>query len=221
MQEVLTALRDGAVVALCSDAGTPLVSDPGSRLVTAALEAGFPVTTVPGPSAVLAALVVSGFAGRFVFEGFLARKGPERRERLEAISASVLPSVVFEAPGRVADTLTELTELCGGAREVAICRELTKLHEEVFRGNLVKALGEPLVLEPRGEYVLVISGAQPRPPDAEADVGPGISALIESGMSVRDAARAAEVLRGVPHRVAYDTALRLAAAASDKKDEHA
>ena len=206
--EVLEALSAGQVVVLCSDAGTPLVSDPGARLLAAALEAGVQVSAVPGPAALLDALVLSGFSGRFTFEGFLARKGPERKARLAAIARAEETSILYEAPGRVAATLGELETHCGPERRVAICRELTKLYEEVFRGTLAEALEAKLVREPRGEYVVVVGPAEAAPVEG-ADLTASLQALRASGMSIRDAVRAVEVLQEVGHREAYAAALAL------------
>ena len=154
----LDRLRAGATVALVSDAGTPLVSDPGGRLVRAALEEGFEVEAVPGPSALLAALVVSGLATeRWCFEGFLPAKGRRRAERLAAIAAEPERTVVvFEAPHRVGRLLGELLAACGPERPVAVCRELTKLHEQVWRGPLGDVTARAQAGKPRGEHVIVL-----------------------------------------------------------------
>jgi len=154
----LQRLREGATVALVSDAGTPLVSDPGTRLVRAAIEEGFAVEAVPGPSAVLAALVVSGLATeRWCFEGFLAAKGRRRADGLAAIAAETERAVVlFEAPQRLGRLLDDLAGACGPGRPVAVCRELTKLHEEVWRGPVGEAAERARSVAPRGEHVVVV-----------------------------------------------------------------
>jgi 16S rRNA (cytidine1402-2'-O)-methyltransferase len=156
-------LQEGAVIALVSDAGTPLVSDPGGRLVRAALAAGIPVEAVPGPSAALAALVVSGLAtDRWCFEGFLPRTGRQRGERLAAIAAETERAVVvFESPYRAQRLLDDLVEVCGAARPVAVCRELTKLHEEVWRGPAGEAAEHLRAHKPRGEHVVVVGPVAP------------------------------------------------------------
>ncbi len=139
--EVLGAVAQGRTVALVSDAGMPGVSDPGSRVVAAAAVAGLAVTVVPGPSALLAALVTSGLdTGRFCFEGFLPRSGRERGRRLEALAGETRTTVLFEAPGRVPGTLADLAEACGADRQITVARELTKLHEEIWRGSLGAAV---------------------------------------------------------------------------------
>src|SRR5690606_1267921 len=157
---VLERLARGQRVVLVSDAGIPGVSDPGERLVAAAVRAGHTVEVVPGPSAALAALVVSGLpTGRFVFEGFLPRKGPARRERIAAVAAEPRTIVLYEAPHRLARTLADLAAACGAERRVAIARELTKLHEEVWRGTLGDAVAWVGEREPPGEIVVVLEGA--------------------------------------------------------------
>ena len=168
--EVLRAVADGRTVAVVSDAGMPGISDPGSRLVAAAAQAGLPVSVVPGPSAVLTALVSSGMpTDRFCFEGFLPRSGKDRRERVASVAREQRTTVLFEAPGRVGSTLRDLGEACGGERRVAVARELTKLHEEIWRGTLAEgeawAEDRPL----RGEVVLVLDGAEPSEEPAVGD----------------------------------------------------
>lgn len=207
---VLGLLGSGADVALVSDAGTPLISDPGGRLVAAAIEAGYDVTVVPGPSAALAALVVSGFAvDRFRFEGFLPRKGAERRSRLAEIASAPCPTVVFEAPNRVEKTLGDIRATSGADRRVTIARELTKLHEEVWRGRLDEAVARAQHAAARGEYVLVVEAARRRPQTPAAEVREAISRLVAAGIAWREAAAAVEVLLAVPHRVAYAAALEV------------
>jgi 16S rRNA (cytidine1402-2'-O)-methyltransferase len=186
---VLEALREGASVALVSDAGMPLVSDPGFRLVRACADAGVDVRVVPGPSAVLAALVVSGLpTDRFTFEGFLSRKPGARIERLESLRHDPRTIVLFEAPNRVQTLLRDALVVLGN-RRVALCRELTKRHEEVVRGRVSEVLGGlPEVL--KGEVVLVIEGEAERPSaDLDACVEEART-LVEEGMRPREAARA-------------------------------
>lgn len=159
-EELLARLAGGEDVALVSDAGTPLVSDPGASLVAAWVGRGGVVVPIPGPSSVLAALVASGLpAARWSFEGFLPRRGGERRERLGRIAADDRTTVLFEAPGRTAATLRDLAAVCGPERPAAVARELTKLHEEIRRGGLgalaLGATADP----PRGEVTIVVAGA--------------------------------------------------------------
>jgi 16S rRNA (cytidine1402-2'-O)-methyltransferase len=208
---VLAHLAEGRTVAVVSDAGTPAVSDPGARLVAAAVAAGITVTTVPGPSAALAALVVSGLpTDRFCFEGFLPRKGGDRRRRIEAVAGDARTVILFEAPGRLATTLSELLAVCGPDRGVVVARELTKLHEEVWRGTLVDATRTFSEREVRGEIVVVLAGdpAAGRAPDDD-EVGHALRGHLADGDTLRDAAAAVARELGVSRRRAYDMALEL------------
>jgi 16S rRNA (cytidine1402-2'-O)-methyltransferase len=160
----LRRLQEGATIAVVTDAGTPAVSDPGARLVREALAAGFEVEAVPGPSAVLAALVVSGLAAeRWCFEGFLPRAGRRRVERLGAIALEPRATVLFESPHRLQRTLDDIEATCGGERLMALCRELTKRHEETWRGTAATIAERSRSVKPRGEYVLVLGPALPAP----------------------------------------------------------
>jgi 16S rRNA (cytidine1402-2'-O)-methyltransferase len=205
---VLTVLDRGQRVAVVSDAGMPGVSDPGERLVRAAVEAGHVVEVVPGPSAALSALVASGLpSGRFVFEGFLPRKGSTRSERLSSLAGEPRTIVVYEAPHRVARTLTDMAAAWGPDRRVAVARELTKLHEEVWRGTLAEAAAWATEREPPGEIVLVVDGAPPAPPAGDDDLVAALRERIAAGSSPRDAASAVAGRFGVPKRRAYDLAV--------------
>ena len=205
---VVKLLDDGRRVAVVTDAGMPGISDPGERLVAAAVEAGHSIEVLPGPSAAVAALVVSGLpTGRFVFEGFLPRKGSARAERLAVVAAEPRTVVLYEAPHRVVRTLSDLVESCGGSRPVAVARELTKLHEEVWRGDLSGALAWAEDREPPGELVLVLAGAPAAPPATDTDIHAAVGAALAEGLSVRDAASAVAAELGVPRRRAYDIAL--------------
>lgn len=205
---VLKLLDAGQRVAVVTDAGMPGISDPGERLVRAAVEAGHPVEVVPGPSAAIAALVASGLpAGRFVFEGFLPRKGSGRGERLAAVAQERRTVVLYEAPHRVARTLADLVEVCGGDRQVVVARELTKLHEQLWRGDLTAAAAWAAAKEPAGEIVLVLDGA-PEAPAADDDaVADAVRQALADGLSVRDAAATVASALGVSRRRAYDAAL--------------
>ncbi len=212
--QVLDALRAGQTVAVVSDAGTPGVSDPGAALVAAAVDAGIAVSVVPGPNAALAALVVSGLpTDRFCFEGFLPRKGSSRRRRLAELAGEPRTAVLHEAPGRLAPTLADLAAVCGAERPVAVVRELTKLHEEVWRGTVSEAAAVFADREVRGEVVVVLGaapagsvGADPVGDDAIADA---LQASLGEGSSVKDAATAVADELGVPRRRAYGLALAL------------
>lgn len=208
--ELLEHLRSGADLALVTDAGTPAVSDPGGDLVAAwAAEAGI-VIPIPGASAALAALVASGVAGpRWSFEGFLPRSGRERRERLARIAADERASIVYEAPGRVAATLRDLAAACGADRRAAVCRELTKLHEEVVRGSLgelaERAGSSELTL--RGEFVIVVGeGLRGETEQEPGDIAAAIAEvdrLVEQGIARGEAARRVATTTRIPRRRLY------------------
>ncbi len=211
VEVILAHLSQGRTVAVVSDAGTPAVSDPGVRLVAAAVEAGVTVTTVPGPSAALAALVVSGLpTDRFCFEGFLPRRGGDRRRRIDVVARDARTVIIFEAPGRVGATLQDLLGACGPERRVVVARELTKLHEEVWRGTLAAAAPTFTEREVRGEVVVVLAGdpAAGRAPD-DVDVTGALRERLEAGDTLRDAAGAVAGELGVSRRRAYDLALGL------------
>lgn len=200
---VLTELAAGQDVALVSDAGTPLVSDPGARLVRAAIDAGYAVVPVPGASAVLAALVASGLPAQpFTFIGFLARSGAERTRQLALVSESPVTVVLYEAPGRVAATLQALVERTEATREAVVARELTKVHEEVRRGTLAELAAYYSGTPPKGEVVLVIAGAPPRAPDASELVARARE-LRGQGYSARDTAAALVREFAAPRNEAY------------------
>jgi len=201
--EVLGVLRDGRTVALVSDGGTPLVSDPGYRLVRACIDEGIDVRAVPGPSAAIAALVVSGLpTDRFVFEGFLPRTAGDRRARLAAIADEPRTVVVYESPRRLATLLDELAAN-DPERSVAVCRELTKLHEEVRRGSVAEvraALGDAAI---KGELVVVLAGRQAgEPVDVEAAVAEARD-LVADGARKRDAAHTVAERTGVSANAIY------------------
>jgi 16S rRNA (cytidine1402-2'-O)-methyltransferase len=202
--DVVVRLARGEVVAVVSDAGTPGISDPGERLVAAAVEAAARIEVVPGPSAAITALVASGLpAGRFVFEGFLPRKGSGRTARLAEVAGERRTVVLYEAPHRVARTLADLAAACGGERRVVLARELTKLHEEIWRGRLADAVDHVAEVQPRGEHVLVLDGA---PPPAEATdevIAAALAAEANAGASTRDAVATVVADLGVAKRRAY------------------
>lgn len=207
VDDVLDRLGRGEVVAVVSDAGMPGVSDPGERLVAAAVAAGHVVEVVPGPSAAVTALVGSGLpTGRFAFEGFLPRKGSGRTERVAAVAADRRTTVLYEAPHRLGRTVEQLCEACGPARRIVIARELTKLHEEFWRGTLGDAVDRVAAVEPRGEHVLVLEGA-PAPDEVDDDaIRAALVAARAAGASTRDAVAEVAAVLGVPKRRAYDLA---------------
>jgi len=209
-EEVLNLLAAGSDVAVITDAGTPGISDPGARLVRAAIDAGHVVSAVPGPAALVMALVVSGFdSTRFVFEGFLPRSGRERTERIAEVAAERRTIVLYEAPHRVERTVTDLAAACGASRRVALARELTKLHEEIWRGTLAEAAVHLTERAPRGEYVVVVEGA---PAAVEADDDAVLTALrmaLAGGADRRTAIATVMASTGAAKRRVYDLALTL------------
>ena len=202
---LLAALAEGRTVLLLTDAGMPSVSDPGYTLVRAAIDAGVAVTSVPGPSAVTTALALSGLpCDRFCFEGFLPRKAGERRSRLAGLADERRTMVFFESPHRLADALTDAAAVMSEGRPAAVCRELTKTHEEVRRGPLGE-LASWAADGVRGEITLVVGGA----PAAPVALSPSeLAALVadeeEAGATRKDAIRAVVVRTGLPRRTVYD-----------------
>jgi 16S rRNA (cytidine1402-2'-O)-methyltransferase len=173
---------------------------------------------VPGPSAVLAALVVSGLpTARFCFEGFLARRGSDRRRRLGALAAEERTVVLYEAPGRLAATLVDLAAACGGDRSVAVARELTKLHEEVWRGTLAESVAAFSDREVRGEIVIVVAGAPPAAVVGDTEIADAVRRHVDGGASWRDAAGAAAAEHGTSRRDAYELAMVLRRAAEERE----
>ena len=208
--QVVERIQRGERVAVVTDAGMPGISDPGERLVAAVTDAGLVVEVVPGPSASVTALVGSGLpAGRFVFEGFLPRKGRARAERLAQLADERRTIVLYESPHRVAKTLADLVEVFGPERRVAIARELTKMYEEFWRGSVADALAWAEETPPRGEIALVIDGA----PDPEAPTDDAISAelrrVLAEGASTRDAAADVAGRMGLAKKRVYALALEL------------
>ena len=205
--KILQRLAAGEAVALISDAGTPLISDPGFKLARAARESGHTVTAIPGASSVLAALTVSGLpSDRFLFEGFLPAKAVQRRARIAELAGIPATLILFESGTRVADALCDLAEGLG-ARPAAICRELTKLHEEVATGTLDALAGRGESLETRGEFVLVVA-----PAAAQAASDPEIDSLLRQAftrVSVKDAVAEIALATGRSRRDVYARALAI------------
>lgn len=216
LAELLAHLRGGSDLALVTDAGTPIVSDPGEDLVTAWAEEGGCVVPIPGASAVLAAVAGSGIAGpRWGFEGFLPRSGRERKERLARIAADDRATVLFEAPTRLAATLRDLAAACGADRTAAVCRELTKLHEQIARGtlgDLVESVATG-VIPARGEVAIVIAGApagasrgQQATAEAQGALDAArsrVAALVEAGLSPAESAKRVAAETGLSRRTLY------------------
>lgn len=204
---ILRRLDEGQRIALCSDAGTPLVSDPGEALVRAAIEAGHAIEPLPGASAVVTALVASGLPSEpFCFRGFLPRKG-ERRKLLDALSKDTATQIFYESPRRLREALEDL-HAAWGPRRLCVARELTKLHQEFLRGTAEEVLAR-LPEEVLGEITLVVEGAAPQEeaPADEAALRQALRVALTAGASVKDAAAAVAEVLGVPKKVAYQLAL--------------
>jgi 16S rRNA (cytidine1402-2'-O)-methyltransferase len=207
---VIGHVQRGDVVVLVSDAGMPGVSDPGEFLVSRAIEAGVTVEVVPGPSAVLHALVASGLTtSRFVFEGFLPRKGSGRALRLREVSEEHRTVILFEAPHRLEKTLNDLADVCGGERRIVLARELTKLHEEIWRGTVSGAIERCAEIDPRGEYVLVLDGAPPAAEPTEVEIREAVELALGRGLSKKDAAAEVAELFAVARNRVYEIAIAL------------
>ena len=206
LQRVLDRLATGDDVALVTDAGTPGVSDPGAALVAAARQRSIPVVTVAGPSAVAAALAVSGLgADRYVFLGFLPRKGGDRKRLLELVAQSEWTVVLFEAPTRVADLLADLMAVCGPERRAAVARELTKLYEETRDGTLAELAGYYAEAPLRGEVTVIVTGTGKRPPEAPPPIDPEARArtLLSQGLTRKDVVERLTQETGISRNTAY------------------
>ncbi len=211
---IVELLARGQCIALVTDAGMPAISDPGERVVAAVVAAGFPVTCVPGPSAALTALAISGLpTARFMFEGFLPTKGPERLTRLHSAAAGPETVVLFEAPHRLIRTLTDLAESCGRDRRISVSRELTKKFEETRRGALgevLDALGTEGAAEPRGEYVIVLAGraaAEDLLPVDDDSIRAMLATERDRGSRTKEAVDAVAAATGLPRRHVYSLAV--------------
>ena len=205
-ESLLEILKSGRDVALVSDAGTPVISDPGSSLVQTVREAGIAVVPIPGVSAVATAVSVSGFEGdRYLFLGFAPRKGPERQRLLSRAAQEEWPVVFFEAPNRLAALLADLAELAGADRKATIARELTKIHEEIRTGTLGSLAQHYSELEPRGEITVVLdgTGVPEAPPDRTGEGGTLAQALLAAGLSRRDVVEQLTTRLGIARNEAY------------------
>ncbi len=211
-QAILDRLQAGESCALVTDAGTPAISDPGEELVAQCAAVGIPVCAVPGPCALVTALSVSGQpTGRFTFEGFLAMNKKNRKAHLESLRGEERTMIFYEAPHKLAATLQDLAGTFGEDRPLTLCRELTKLHEEVSRTTLGQAVAWYGENAPKGEFVLVVRGAEPLP-EGEASVEDGL-ALVDrlrgEGLSLRDAVKRAAKELGLSRNELYDAAVKL------------
>jgi 16S rRNA (cytidine1402-2'-O)-methyltransferase len=206
--QIVDMLREGVDLAIVSDAGTPLLSDPGARIVQAVIEAGFDVVPIPGPSALLAALVGAGIEPEpFTFFGFLPRSGKERKQRLAEIAALPHAAIVYEAPGRVGKLMADLVVSCGAGRKAAVARELTKLHETFVRGTLQELASYYEDAAVRGEVVVVVAGAIAQPVEnLEENAQQLAQELLTAGNSPRDVARELTQRFNLPRNLAYEIA---------------
>ncbi|WIK88813.1 16S rRNA (cytidine(1402)-2'-O)-methyltransferase [Varibaculum cambriense] len=205
-EQIVSSAVDGQRVLLVTDAGMPTVSDPGYVIVQAAIKRGVPLTVLPGPSAPLIALALSGLpTDRFCFEGFLPRKSAAQTRRLEELSGEERTMIFLESPRRLAATLGALAQVFGAGRPAAVCRELTKIHEEVWRGTLGEL--KEKAKEVRGEIVIVVAGASPQTPLNEEEATSLVLSRVEKGQRLKDAAKAVAVQSGLSAKVLYNRAL--------------
>ena len=209
---ILDRILAGETCALVSDAGSPAISDPGEDLVRLCAEHGITVTAIPGPCAVITALSISGLpTGRFCFEGFLSTAKKSRKEHLASLMGETRTMIFYEAPHKLLSTLEDLAETFGADRKISLCRELTKLHEEVVRTTLGEAIEKYTANAPKGEFVLVVDGAAPairEVPTAE-DAGEMVKRLMTEGLSRKDAIKQTAKALDLPKNVVYDAALSI------------
>ena len=208
--KIVERILSGETCALVSDAGSPAISDPGEDLVKQCAAAGIPVCAIPGPCAAITALSISGQStGRFCFEGFLSTAKKSRREHLDSLRTEQRTMVFYEAPHKLLPTLEDLRQAFGDDRGISLCRELTKLHEEVVRTTLGEAVARYTANPPKGEFVLIVAGAQPEEKEAptETDAAARVAQLMQEGLSRKDAVKQAAKELGLPKNVVYDIAL--------------
>ena len=209
--QIVERILAGETCALVSDAGSPAISDPGEDLVKQCAAAGITVCAIPGPCAAITALSISGQAtGRFCFEGFLSTSKKSRREHLESLRSEQRTMIFYEAPHKLLSTLEDLAEAFGADRSISLCRELTKLHEEVVRTTLGEAVERYTENPPKGEFVLIVAGAEPAAKEipTETDAAARVAQLIEEGLSRKDAVKQTAKELGLPKNVVYDIALK-------------
>ena len=209
IETVLAALATGAIVSVITDAGTPAISDPGERLVQATIAAGYAVHSTPGPAAFVMAATLSGLpTTRLAFDGFLPRSGAERRERITEVARERRTTVLYEAPHRLQRTITDLAEACEPTRHVAIAREMTKLHEEIWRGTLAEAVTYFSTVEPRGEYALVIEPLVTSTIEVtDDDIRSELSRRQAAGLTKRDAIDEVTAALGIARKRVYALAV--------------
>lgn len=208
--QIVQRILAGETCALVSDAGSPAISDPGKDLVKQCAQAGIVVCAIPGPCAAITALSISGQAtGRFCFEGFLSTAKKSRREHLDSLKNETRTMIFYEAPHKLSATLEDLAEAFGSDRGISLCRELTKLHEEVIRTTLGQAIGYYQENPPKGEFVLVVAGApaQETAVASDSDAAARVAQLMQEGMSRKDAVKQTAKELNLPKNVVYDIAL--------------
>jgi len=209
-EKIVERILAGETCALVSDAGSPAISDPGEDLVKLCHEAGIVVCAIPGPCAAITALSISGQAtGRFCFEGFLSTAKKSRREHLESLAKEQRTMIFYEAPHKLVTTLEDMAAVFGEDRPISLCRELTKLHEEVVRTTLGAAVEKYTQNAPKGEFVLIVAGAQPEEKETASpeDAAARVQQLMEEGMSRKDAVKQTAKELNLPKNVVYDAAL--------------
>ena len=210
--KIVERILSGETCALVSDAGSPAISDPGEDLVKQCAAAGITVCAIPGPCAAITALSISGQAtGRFCFEGFLSTSKKSRREHLDSLKKEQRTMIFYEAPHKLVTTLEDMAEVFGADRPISLCRELTKLHEEVVRTTLGEAVVKYTENSPKGEFVLIVAGAEPEVEEvpSEEDAAGYLKRLIDSGLSRKDAIKQTAKDLGLPKNVVYDLALNV------------
>ena len=209
---ILDRILSGETCALVSDAGSPAISDPGEDLVRLCAENGITVTSIPGPCAVITGLSISGLpTGRFCFEGFLSTAKKSRKEHLESLIGETRTMIFYEAPHKLVSTLEDLADTFGSDRRISLCRELTKLHEEVVRTTLGEAIARYTENAPKGEFVLVVEGAAPVEKEVatEEDAASMVKRLMGEGLSRKDAIKQTAKALDLPKNVVYDAALKI------------
>lgn len=208
---IVERILGGETCVLVSDAGSPAISDPGEDLVKQCAGAGIPVCAIPGPCAAITALSISGQStGRFCFEGFLSTAKKSRREHLESLKSEQRTMIFYEAPHKLLTTLADMAEVFGGERPLSLCRELTKLHEEVVRTTLAEALERYTQTPPKGEFVLIVAGAKPEEKEipSETDAAARLAELITQGLSRKDAVKQTAKELGLSKNAVYEIALK-------------
>ena len=210
-EKIVERILSGETCALVSDAGSPAISDPGEDLVKLCHEAGIVVCAIPGPCAAITALSISGQAtGRFCFEGFLSTAKKSRREHLESLMKEQRTMIFYEAPHKLLTTLQDMAAVFGEDRPISLCRELTKLHEEVVRATLGEAVAKYTENAPKGEFVLIVAGAPAEEKEvaSEADAAARVQQLMDEGLSRKDAVKQTAKELNLPRNAVYDAALK-------------